>query len=272
MRYLLLSFCLIWFSFESVAQNTAKKYDFDKVKFECPPSTQEIKDLYTTGFAALKSGENTDIAGKIFLNITTKDESMCDAYFWIGVCLTEMKKEKNAVLYYYYADSLSVKSNLIFKRELAEAGIRTGLLGLADQKYNELIQDFPNEVEGYIGLGVVATSNGNIKDGLDNLAIAERKLNNTSPLSQKQRDQIELMYGILYVQQEDFLKAITHLDNCKKAFWELDDWNANYAWTAYNLYMQNKELRWKLESEKALERIQNKAEIKASFLNRFIYD
>lgn len=273
MKKYLTAFVVLFVFITGFAQmQNSNKYDLDRVKFVCQPSSQEIKDLYTTGFAAMKSEGNIDIAGKIFLNILNKDESMCDAHFWIGVCLTEMKKEKNAVMYFYYADSLATKSNLIFKRELAEAGIRVGLLGLADQKYTEIIRDFPNETEGYLGLAVVATSSGNVKDGLSNLVLAESKLDSNAPLFFKQQNQIQLMYGILYTLRQEYEKAIEHLEKCKDSYKALDDWNANYAWATYNMYLNTHKIEWRQASEHALSQIKDKDNLKESFLNRFQYD
>jgi tetratricopeptide (TPR) repeat protein len=276
---------VIFFSLSSLvsyAQLKTKKYDIDKIGFSCPPANQEIKELFYTAFEALKEPEHVNTAGRILLNIITKDSKMCDAYFWLGVSLTEQSKHKNAVLYYYYADSLAPKSNLMYKRELAEAAIRVGVYGLAEQKYEELIEQFSSLPDGFLGMGILATTVSNafpneedkeIEDfqtiGLKNLIIAEEKYKAQKQWNKANSDKVHLTKAILFTLKRDYKQAIANFEVCKETYFELDEFNANYALACDEFYMQTKDEKWKKEALEAFNRIKNRESLNESFIKRF---
>jgi TolA-binding protein len=269
-------------SLVSYAQSKNTKYDIDKIGFSCPPANQEIKELFYTAFEALKEPEHVNTAGRILLNIITKDSKMCDAYFWLGVSLTEQGKHKNAAIYYYYADSLAPKSNLMFKRELAEAAIRIGVYGLAEQKYKEVIEQFPSLPDGFLGMGILATTVSNAYPnesdkgmddfqtiGLKNLVIAEEKYKAQKQWNKANSDKIYLTKAILFTLKRDYKQAIANFEQCKETYLNLEEFNANYALACDEYYKQTKDEKSKQEGIEAFNRIKEKEKLKEDFVKRF---
>lgn len=251
------------------AQDLDDIYRIDNYVFECPFANEEIQELYQTGIKALNKQEHINIAGKIFFQIIQKDNTLCDAYYFTGVALTKQNKHKAALSYYYYADSLAVKSNAEFKEELAEAALRVNNVGLARKKYEELTKDFPEDPDGYYGIGLTATSMGDFDNGLAHLNIAEEKYKAEQSWTEKRINEVWLMKAILYTMNEEYKKAMPYFEQCQTAFGTIDDYLANYALAAYHLYLQTKEPLWKQKCQQTLEQLKGNEKLKQDFFELF---
>ncbi|MGG5578642.1 hypothetical protein ACPDHL_15070 [Myroides sp. C15-4] len=238
----------------------------------CPTDNKEIITLYETGFSALQKTTYYNTAGRIFFQIIQQDKTLCDAYYYTGVALTKQDKDDAAYTYLYYADSLATQPQMPFKIALAESALRVGNVGLARKKYQEIKQYFPDRPEGYYGLSLTATSIGDLVEGLVNTDRTLAKYKSTGGLTLEREQEIYLIKAILLRMNTQYDKAIEFFEKSKAHFGTTSDYLANYALTTYELYKQTQEEKWKIESQQALEQIQNKEILKADFLQQFIYD
>lgn len=264
-------FLVILTSYQLFAQKVKKEYNFSLVKLECLTDNNKLIDYYKFGFEALNYPRLANTAGKIFFNIIQEDKSLCDAYFYTGISLTKQDKHQAALNYYYYADSLATNSNADFKQALAEAAVRVGNVGLARKKYEELIIDFPNDPDAYYGMGLTATSIGDVQNGLNNLLIAEEKYLLEGTWDTIRKIEVFLMRGILFTMDKQYQEAINAFDHCSEVFNDLDDFNANYALASYKLYQESQDEKWKEVSKTAFERIKAKDKLRKSYLEMFDY-
>lgn len=251
------------------AQNIAKEYTFETLELSCPTDDTDVLELFKTGLKALNSPKYYNIAGKVFFSIIQRDKTLCDAYFFTGVSLTKQDKHEAAVSYYYYADSLSSKSNSEFKEELAEAALRVNNIGLARKKYEELVKDFPNDPDGYYGIGLTATTIGDIANGLQKLSIAEELYIAENTWTTQREQEVYLMKGILFITDTQYIAGLEYLDKCFDTFHTLDDYNANYALACLELSKDSKEEKYKQKVIEALSRIKDKDKLNEAFLKRF---
>ncbi|MCC9041579.1 hypothetical protein LNQ81_02490 [Myroides sp. M-43] len=260
---------LLFFTQQIYAQYLDKEYAFETLELSCPIDDTDMLDLFKTGLEALNSPKYYNIAGKVFFNIIQRDNTLCDAYFFTGVALTKQDKHEAAVTYYYYADSLSSKSNSVFKEELAEAALRVNNIGLARKKYEELIKDFPNDPDGYYGIGLTATTIGDVVNGLQKLSIAEELYIAEKTWTSQREQEVYLMKGILFIADTQYVAGLEYLDKCFHTFHKLDDYNANYALACFELFKDAKEESYKLKAIEALSRIKDKNKLNEAFLKRF---
>lgn len=256
----------------SLAQESNKEYSFDKIQLECPTMNSKLIDYYKSGLDALNYPRLANTAGKIFFSIINEDKSLCDAYFYTGVALTKQGKHEAALNYYYYADSLSVKSNSDFKQELAEAAIRIHNIGLARKKYEELVKVFPEDPDGYYGIGLTATSLGDVDNGLAHLVIAEEKYTDEGTWTTTRENEVYLMHALLLTMVKRYNEAIVYFDKCSNAYNALDDYNANYALATYNLYIETKDEKWKTLSKLAFDKIKDKDNLHKSYIESLNYE
>ncbi len=256
----------------SLAQENNHEYSFDKIQLECPTVDSKLIEYYKSGFEALNYPRLANTAGKIFFSIINEDKSLCDAYFYTGVALTKQAKHEAALNYYYYADSLSVRSNSDFKQELAEAAIRVHNIGLARKKYEELVKAFPQDPDGYYGIGLTATSLGDIDNGLTHLQIAEEKYKSEGTWTTTREHEVYLMHALLLTMAKKYKEAVVYFDKCSNVYNTLDDYNANYALATYNLYKETKEEKWKELSKLAFDKIKDKEKLHQSYKDSFQYE
>lgn len=268
-KVLILLLLIIVCNISLYGQTEGTKYSYRDLELSCETNSTEIDKLFEAGLEALNSPKYYNVAGKIFFNIIERDKTLCDAYFFTGVALTKQDKHEAAVTYYYYADSLASKSNSIFKEELAEAALRVNNIGLARKKYEELVSDFPDDPDGYYGIGLTATTLGDIANGLQKLSIAEELYIRENAWTEQRQQQVYLMKGILFISDTQYKMGLEYLDKCFDAFHDLDDYNANYALACLELFKETKEKNYKLKSSEAFNRIKDKDKLNEVFLNRF---
>lgn len=269
--FTLLSILILSSSF-SLAQESDYEYSFDKIQLECPTVNSKLIEYYKSGLEALNYPRLANTAGKIFFSIINEDKSLCDAYFYTGVALTKQGKHEAALNYYYYADSLSVKSNSDFKQELAEAAIRIHNIGLARKKYEELVKAFPEDPDGYYGIGLTATSLGDVDNGLKHLQIAEEKYVIEGSWTIARENEVYLMYGLLLTMAKKYKEAVVYFEKCSNTYDTLDDYNANYALVTYKLYLETKEDKWKEVSKLSFDKIKDKEKLHKSYIDSFHFE
>ncbi|MBB1140944.1 M48 family metallopeptidase [Myroides sp. WP-1] len=273
MKFRLYRFLCLLFLFGGGIQCLAQKIPAYSInELVCPTTNKEILDLYNMGFSALEQTEYYNTAGRIFFQIIQQDKKLCDAYYYTGVALTKQDKDNAAYTYLYYADSLATQPTLTFKVALAESALRIDNIGLARKKYEEIKQYFPNSPEGYFGLSLTATSIGDIVEGLVNTDRTLAKYKNTGLLTEQREQEIYFIKAILLRMNTQYDKAIAFFEKSKPYFGTTTDFLANYALATYELYKQTKEDKWKVESQRALEQIQDQTTLKDDFIHQFNYD
>ncbi len=238
----------------------------------CKTDDKDILALYEKGFMALENPAYSNIAGRIFFSIIQKDKNLCDAYFYTGKSLTEQGKDDAAYTYFYYADSIAKQPVLEFKIGLAEAALRIENIGLARKKYEEIKRYFPNNPEGYYGLSLTATSIGDVVEGLVNTDKTFMKYKDFGELTKIREHEIYFIRAILLRMNTQYEESISCFEKCKEDFGSTTDYLTNYALACYEMYLKTKDEKWKIQSQNALQQIQDKKIVKEGFLERFVYE
>ncbi len=270
-KYFFIAIAIYLFSYVNLySQNIAESELFDEYNLECKTSNNEILEQYKIGYKLLNNPEYVNTAGKVFFNIIKEDKSLCDAYFLTGVSLTKQGKDKAAFLYYYFADSLAVKPNVLFKGELAEASLRISNIDLSRKIYEDIIQYFPESPIGYFGIGLTGTSIGDFDNAFDNIEIAEKKYIKEGNYTESKKNEIWLIKGILLTKQNKYAQAIAYFEKCEVMFGQLDDYNAHFAIASYHLYEETKNKEWKDKSLKAFKSIKNQNILEDEFIKKYV--
>ncbi len=270
---MIVRFLIIFFVFNTNAfSQSTKQSVYTNDNLVCKTEDNEILALYGKGMMALENPEYSNIAGKIFFNIIKKDKDLCDAYFYTGKALTKQGKDTAAYTYYYYADSIATQPVFEFKISLAEAALRIENVGLARRKYEEVKRYFPDNPEGYYGISLTATSIGDVVEGLVNTDLAFRKYKDYGEVTKVTEQQIYLIRAILLLMNTQYEESIECFEKSKEHYGSTIDYLTNYALACYEMYLKNKEQKWKDKSQNALLQIQDKTKIKKDFFERFIYE
>ncbi|SIS57344.1 hypothetical protein SAMN05421785_101308 [Chryseobacterium gambrini] len=220
MKKLLTIFILI-FSVKTFSQDF---YFSGKMNY-CTPEHADSKKGFETAFLGLKYPQYYGGVTALLLKIVEKDPKYCDAYFMAGYFFRLQEMHKEALTLYYVADSLAQNKAPIFKQNLAIEFMKFGKVDKARQKYEEMIKYFPENPEGYYGIGNTSIVMGDYDNGLKNLKQAEN-LYNTSG---KVKDDLIYMYGMLYTLKENYDVALPYLEDVYPTYKKDDGYLSLYA-------------------------------------------
>ena len=191
----------------------------------CTPQDAGSKKGFETAFLALNYPKYYGGVTNLLLKIAEKDPKYCDAYFMAGYFLRLQDMHKEALAAYYMADSLAQNKAPIFKQNLAIQFMRFGKVDEARKKYEEMVKYFPENPEGYYGIGNTSIVIGDYEEGLKNLKQAE----DLYKASGKVKDDVVCMYGMLHTLKENYETALPYLDDAYATYKNDDGYLSIYA-------------------------------------------
>lgn len=191
----------------------------------CTPQDADSKKGFETAFLALNYPKYYGGVTNLLLKIGEKDPKYCDAYYMAGYFFRLQDMHKEALAAYYIADSLAQNKAPIFKQNLAIQFMRFGKVHEARKKYEELVKYFPENPEGYYGIGNTSIVIGDYEEGLKNLKQAE----DLYKVSGKVKDDVVYMYGMLYTLKENYETALPYLDEAYSTYKKEDGYLSIYA-------------------------------------------
>lgn len=229
-------------------------------------TNKEAKELFDSGIKILKLNSTLNpkfLEGnkQVFLNAIAKDSTFCDAYFFTGYTLRLQNNFRDALVYYYLADSLSSKPSLIYKQNLAMISANVGAIELAKTKYDEIIQHFPESPEGFYGNALISIMINEPKKGMISI-------NKAIELYKKKKlpigSEVRFAKGILLTKSKKYKEAekIFSILKSKNGFKRNDNFNAYYSLCLKKIGTEDKNEKTLKKSNKYAKKVKNKTILK----------
>ncbi|MFH7010670.1 tetratricopeptide repeat protein [Flavobacterium sp. FlaQc-52] len=237
---------------------------FEGKKLYCKSENTEAMKLFNLGIETLYLNKSLDqkylkITSNIFFKAYKTDTTFCDAIFFTGYTLS-LLNDKKAIACYIMADSLS-KNTLEFKINLASEGLRVGneeSLKIARKKYNELINLFPENPEGYYGFALTSPIFGDVDKGLENINIAIEKY---KLLNLKLKDEVIFLKGVLLSKNKKYDEGLEYLEKCYSTYKKDENFKIHYSLCLLKVSEIKNDQKMKQKAFKFYEQIENKEQI-----------
>lgn len=253
--------CLLSFS-SLFSQSNSSDYFLGKRTY-CPKPTDERSlKIFDLGIECIHNNLYLGSAAEIFQDLTKTDSTFCDAYFWAGYTFRLNNMNKEAVAFYYIADSLAQNKSIEFKQNLATTSLHIGAVDLARKKFNEMTEYFPNSPEGYYGIALTSTIIGDVDYGLENINIAEKKYSTPNKDTQ-------FLKAILLTLNGEFQESLEYYKKSKSKFSKDDHFNAHYALSLYEVGILNNDEKMLKLASKHYKKVKNKDELSEELSAKF---
>ena len=194
---------------------------------------------------------------ELFFRATKEDSTFCDAYFFTGYTSRLLNEFENALVFYYMADSLAVKPSVEFKQNLAMSAMILGSDEIARKKFDELKESFPENPEGYYGVGLTSTIIGDYENGINNLNQAISIYKNSSNPSITDAYYIK---AILLTLSEKYEDAISYFEKSSK-FKKEPNYYTHYSLALLKTAQKNNDEKMLKEAKKMYGKIEDKTQI-----------
>jgi tetratricopeptide (TPR) repeat protein len=263
LSYTFLLLLLFNFSF-SQSQEEFRDY-FMGEKLFCGSANNEAITCVANGLTIMhlleNNQENIEKCAALFSMGVKKDSTFCDAYFFTGYALSMLGNNKDAIVYYYMADSLSNNKSLIFKVNLAATALKAGPAGvdLARKKYEEIIKYFPYSPEGHHGYAVTSTIIGDYDKGLQQVEIAIYKYKRQH--KKEPEDGILLRAVLLSLNNRHEEAIALFKKEVDDKYKEYDEYKVHYAYSLYKLSEINQDQRMKRQAFLLYNTVKDKASV-----------
>ena len=256
------TYSLVIILFLSLASYAQTDYFQGKKTYCDYPDNERIREIYPLGIQCLQRKGHLNMALRIFTDVIEIDSTFCDAYFWAGYTLRLSNKNKEAVAYYYMADSLAQHKSIEFKQNLATTSMLIGADSLARKKFKEMTKYFPNSPEGFYGVALTSTSLGDVDYGLTNIDIAINKYKS------KNNDALYLK-AILLTLNARHEEALDYYKKVKTYFKKDDYFNGNYALSLYEVATKNNDEAMMKLAKKHYKKVKHKDELTQELKQKF---
>jgi tetratricopeptide (TPR) repeat protein len=247
-RKLIILSILLFISFLSFSQTD---YFKGKRTYCDYPENERIKEIFPIGIKCIQSKQYLGTAFEIFTEIIKIESTFCDAYFWAGYTLRLSNMNKDAVPFYYVADSLAQNKSIEFKQNLATTSLLIGADSLARNKFKEIIKYFPESPEGYYGVALTSTIVGDVEYGLENINIAIDKYTTLN------KDAIFLKSVLLSLNSRH-RESLEYYEKVKERYRRDDNFNGNYAFSLYEVATATNDRKMMKLAHKHYGRVKNK--------------
>ncbi len=251
--------CLI--SQLNAQSNFTKNFDFNSTTCKFPVS-EKAKQIFPLGIECIQRDIYLGSVVEIMTEMIKIDSTFCDAYYWAGYAYRKSNMNKEAVVMYYMADSLSQNKSLEYKQNLATTSMIVGADELARRKFEEIKQYFPNSPEGYYGIALTSTIIGDVEYGLENVNIAEKKYGQPNADTQ-------LLKAILLTLNEKHEESLLYYEKIKNKFNKLDHFNGNYALSLFEIGTKNNDEKMLKLARKHYNKVKNKDELTEYMRSKF---
>jgi tetratricopeptide (TPR) repeat protein len=218
------------------------------------PTDSETKKLFKLGIDCINLNLRIGAANRIFQDLIKKDKTFCDAYFFAGYTFRLSNMNKEAVVMYYIADSLSQNKSIEFKQNLAFTSIMVGKVDLARKKFKEITTFFPENPEGYYGIALTSTIIGDFDNGLENINIAEKKYTGENKDAQ-------FLKAILLTLNKKHLESLQYYGKVQSNFSKDDNFNGNYALSLYEVGIATNDEKMLKKAKKHYGKVKDKSEL-----------
>ena len=215
------------------------------------PSDSETKKLFDLGMECIKQNFRIGAANRIFQDIIKKDKTFCDAYFFAGYTFRLSNMNKEAVVMYYMADSLSQNKSIEFKQNLATTSMLVGKIDLSRKKFKEITTFFPENPEGYYGIALTSTIIGDYENGLENIKIAEEKYTGENKDAQ-------FVKAILLTLNNKHPESLQYYEKVQSKFSKDDNFNSSYALSLYEVGIVTKDDKMLKKAKKHYGKVKDK--------------
>jgi len=253
-----------------IASNAQSQSDyFEGKRLYCESENQEAIRLFNIGIETLHL--NTSLNKKflkktsdVFFRAYQTDTTFCDAMFFTGYTL-RLLNDKNALVFYYMADSLANNKSIEFKMNLATESLRFENdegVKIARKKYNEITEFFPESPEGYYGIALTSTMIGDVDNGLKNIDTAIEKYN------VENKDALFLK-SVLLTLNARHEESLGYYNKIKGSFKKDDNFNGNFALSLYEVAKTNNDEKMMKLAQKHYKKIKNKNELTEQMQNKF---
>ncbi len=238
---------------------------FEGKRLYCRSENAEALRLFNIGIETLYLNTNLDKkylkkTSDIFFKAYKIDSTFCDAMFFTGYTM-RLLNDKNALVCYYIADSLSNNKSIEFKSNLAAESLRLENiegLKLARKKYNEIIEYFPYSPEGYYGFAITSPEIGDYEKGLENISIAIERYKN---MNQVVRDDAIFIKGILLALNKKYEEGLENLEKCFSTYKKDESFKIYYALCLLEVSKLKENQKMKQKALKFYEKIEFKEHI-----------
>jgi tetratricopeptide (TPR) repeat protein len=248
---------------------------FEGKNLYCKSENPEAIRLFNIGIETLYLNRSLDKkylkkTSDVFFKAYKTDTTFCDAMFFTGYTL-RLLNDKGALTCYYMADSLGQNKSVEFKSNLAaealrfesEAGIK-----LARKKYNEIIQYFPNNPEGYYGFAVTSPEIGDVEKGLENINIAIEKY---KYLNKDIKDDVYFLKGVLLALNKKYEEGLGCLEKSSSSYKKDENYKIHYSLCLLKVSELKNDEKMKQKAQKFYDKIEHKEQIPKEIKDLLIF-
>ncbi|GGD99997.1 tetratricopeptide repeat protein [Planktosalinus lacus] len=248
---------------------------FEGKNLYCGSSNPEALKAFNAGIELLHLNSSLDKktlnkTADVFFKAFKIDSTFCDAAFFTGYTMRLMN-DKDALVFYYMADSLAQNKASVFKSNLAAEAMRFGNvegLKLARKKYEELMEYFPENPEGYYGIALTSPMIGDLKNGLNCINTAISKY---LKMNHKVNDDVYFLKGVLLTLNEKYEEGIKYLEKAKSTFKNDENFKIHYSLCLLKISQMNNDLKMRKKAKKIFNKIKNKNEIPEFIRQQLIF-
>ncbi|SHE35918.1 tetratricopeptide repeat protein [Chryseobacterium takakiae] len=249
MKKLLIIFILM-LSIKGFSQDS---YFLGKTNY-CTPEKADSKQIFEGAITALNFPKLYLPTTMALLKTAKEDPKYCDVFFLAGYYARLQNLHKEALVLYYAADSLAQNKASIFKQNLAIQFMRFGKVDKAREKYEEMVKYFPDNPEGYYGIGNTSIVIGDYDKGLENLKQAEEIYKKSG----KVKDDVIYMYGMLYAMKEDYEAGLPYLENAYSTYKNDEGYLSLYSLSLIKIGKSRNDEKMIKKANKMYNKIKNK--------------
>ena len=241
---------------------------FEGKRLYCKSENPEAIKLFNSGIELLYLNNTLDkkllkLNSEVFFKAYRKDSTFCDALFFTGYTL-RLLADKDAATFYYMADSLANNRSVEFKVNLASEFMKFGTeysITLAQKKYSEIKEYFPEDPEGYYGFALTSAILGDSEKGLENLDISVEKYKKKNI---EVKSEIVYLRGILLAQNKRYEEGLVHLERCYSDYKKDELFKIHYALSLLKVSELRNDLKMKQKAKKIYDKRKDKNSICAA--------
>lgn len=229
MKYHYVIFLIFIVNFTS-AQNSINDY-LEGKKTNCQTSNSEAKKYFKGGinlirYDALSMPKYISSVEEAFARAALADKSFCDAYFFCGYTQRLQNKLKEAYSMFKMADSLSSSPSLLYKVNLAMTGLSLGGDIYPRRYFEEIVNYFPENPDGYYGIAITSPLIGDYSNGLVNINLAIQKANIKK---ENVTDNMNLIKAVLLTLNQKYEESLYYFEKVQTAYQADENFNIHYS-------------------------------------------
>lgn len=238
---------------------------FKGKKLYCKSENPEALKLFNIGIETLFLNKTLDKkylkkTADVFFKAYKTDTTFCDAMFFTGYTM-RLLEDKNSLVFYCMADSLAKNRAVEFKSNLAAEALRFGNIEgvkLARKKYNEIIEFFPENPEGYYGFAITSPILGDSEKGLENINLAIEKYR---IINSELKSDVVFLKGILLTLNKKYEEGLEYLENSYSTYKKDENFKIHYSLCLLKVSEIKNDVKMRQKSLKFYEKIEHKDQI-----------